>query len=474
MYAFNNQVGQLDLHLPEKIWADFFCGGGGASTGMELASGRAIDIAINHNPKALGMHRLNHPHTFHYNESVWDVDPEVACGGRPVEVAWFSPDCTHHSKARGGKPKSKSIRGLAWVKIRWMLRVRPELVPMENVEEFTSWGPLDSCGQPIKSRAGETFDAFRKIITSGVSESHPGYRECLEFLGIERGTQDAKALARGLGYSNDYRELRACDFGAPTTRKRFVMVSRADGAEIAWPEPTHGPGLLPYRAASECIDWSIPVPSIFDRKKPYVDNTLERIARGLKRHVMDSDDPFILDRDKTSSVVRQFGANTGSGEDKSMMVAAFLVKHFGGNYNGSGVSLRGPLHTITTVDHHALVYGFFIKYYSQGGQWAGLNEPLHTITTRDTFGLVLVQVNGETYELVDIGMRGLRAHELYAAQSFPSNYIHDKWMTPDGVIKDLSHSDQVFMCGNSVPPLLVKEILKANISRTQSSITVAA
>ena len=468
MYAFNNQLGQMNLHLPEKIWADFFCGGGGASTGMELASGRAVDIAVNHNPKALGMHRLNHPHTCHYNESVWDVDPVVACGGHPVEVAWFSPDCTHHSKARGGKPKSKSIRGLAWVKIRWMLRVRPELVPMENVEEFTSWGPLDPDGQPIKERAGETFEAFRKIITTGISESHPGYRECLDFLGLERGTQEAKRLADGLGYSNDYRELRACDYGAPTHRNRLIMVSRSDGSSIQWPAATHGPGLVPHIPASECIDWSIPVPSIFGRKKELVENTMVRIARGLVRQVVNSDKPYVL----SESQMLQCGGIQGT--KRPDLVAAYMVKHYGGNYKGPGVGLREPFHTITTTDHHSVIYAYFVKYYSQGGQWAGLNEPFHTIPTRDRFGLVLVEFDGETYELVDIGMRKVHPHELYRAQSFPENYIHDRWMTPEGQIKPLSQSDQVFMCGNSVPPLLVREVLQANLSRTQRQITVAA
>lgn len=331
MHVFNAQPGQQQLHMPEKLLIDNFAGGGGASLGMEMAFGRPVDAAINHNEKALGMHYVNHPNTDHYIESVWDVDPLEITRGQPVEAAWFSPDCTHHSKARGGKPKKKEIRGLAWVAIRWMLEVRPEIVPIENVEEFRTWGPLDADGHAIKERAGETFDAFCKIITTGIEESHPGYLECLEFLKLEIGSAKAQKLAAGLGYVIDFRELRACDFGAPTTRKRFFMVARCDGYPVVWPEATHGKPdsigvqsgeLHPYKTAADCIDWSVPVNSIFGRKKPLAENTMKRIARGLEKFVLNNPNPFVISQDEVG----------------------FISKH---KFMSAGTSLSDPLHTIT-------------------------------------------------------------------------------------------------------------------------------
>lgn len=453
MIAFNNNSGQLSLHLPKKIRVDNFSGGGGASTGIEMGTGEPVDIAVNHNNKALGMHCMNHPYARHYSESVWDIDPVKACSGREVEIAWFSPDCTHHSKAKGSAPKSKDVRGLAWVAVNWMLRVRPEIVPLENVEEFKKWGPLDSSGNVIDERVGETFEAFVKIITTGINEDHPGYLECLEFLKIDLGAPDAKRLARGLGYITDYKELKACDFGAPTTRNRFFQVSRCDGFPVAWPEPTHGGGLLPYRTAAECIDWSIPVKSIFDRRKPLVENTLVRIARGIKRFVVETDNPFFVETPPP-----------GMSLDNRVKVAAFIAKNYGGNYTGPGLDVRQPLSTITTVDHHSIVYAFFIKYYSKGGQWASLHDPMHTIPTKDRFGLVLIKVDGETYQMVDIATRGMQPKELYKAQGFPEGYIHDKWVDQDGVVRPLSKADQVYMCGNSVSPLVAKAVIQANIN----------
>lgn len=521
MHIHNSNRGQLGLHLPEKLLVDNFAGGGGASLGMEMAFGRPVDIAINHNEKALGMHHINHPDTDHFIESVWNVDPVVICQGRPVEAAWFSPDCTHHSKARGGKPKKKEIRGLAWVAVRWMLEVRPEIVPLENVEEFRTWGPLNDEGQPIKERAGETFDAFCRIITTGIEESHPGYLECLEFLDLEVGSEKAKRLAAGLGYVIDFRELRACDFGAPTTRKRFFMVARCDGYPVAWPEPTHGPAhsdavksslLLPYRTAAECIDWSIPVTSIFDRKKPLAEKTMIRIARGLKKFVFDNPEPFIIPAESVAPFItecangssqrnmpgdeplrtitaqtkggtfavvapiieRQFG--TASGNDinaplgtimsqgaggKSALVTAFLAKHYGGNYNGAGIGMGAPLDTITTTDHHALVSAFLVKYYSEGGQWADMADPMHTIPTKDRLGLVVVR--GDLYRIVDIGMRMLTPAELYKAQGFLPGYIHDQYIDRNGITLPLTKADQVRMCGNSVSPMAAAALLRANI-----------
>lgn len=274
----------------KHLIVDNFAGGGGASTGIEMAIGRSVDIAINHDPDAIAMHKANHPQTKHYCEDVWQVDPVEACDGNPVALAWFSPDCKHFSRAKGGKPVDKNIRGLAWVAIKWAALVRPRVIMIENVPEIQTWGPLGEDGKPIKERAGETFDGFISALTSGISIDHPAYQEMCDALSIDGLSQMAQTLQNGLGYGVQYRTLKFCDYGAPTTRTRFYMIARCDGRPIVWPEPTHAPKdsddvkqgrKLPFHTAAECIDWSIPVQSIFERKKPLAENTLRRIARGI-------------------------------------------------------------------------------------------------------------------------------------------------------------------------------------------------
>ena len=253
----------------KEIIVDNFAGGGGASTGIEMATGYSVDIAINHDPDAIRMHMANHPSTKHYCESVWDVDPIKVCKGYPVGLAWFSPDCKHFSKAKGGKPKDKNIRGLAWVALRWAGKVKPRVIMLENVEEFKTWGPLNRRHRPIKAKQGTTYKKFLSQL-------------------------------KDLGYEIETRELVAADYGAPTTRKRFFLIARCDGKKIVWPEPTHAPRdsikvaageKEPYVSASDIIDWSIPCPSIFERKKPLAENTMRRIARGLQKYVFDNPDP---------------------------------------------------------------------------------------------------------------------------------------------------------------------------------------
>ncbi|EMZ5861535.1 DNA cytosine methyltransferase [Yersinia enterocolitica] len=567
----------------KEIIVDNFAGGGGASTGIEMATGRSVDIAINHDENAIAMHTTNHPDTLHYCESVFDIDPVAATAGRPVGLAWFSPDCRHFSKAKGSKPVKKEIRGLAWIVVRWALAKKPRVVMLENVEEFKTWGPLitaeDGTEHPDPARAGEIFAAFVGMLTTGIDAGHPALLECCEVLGFDINSIDAKRLQSGLGYVIEYRELRASDYGAPTIRKRFFMVMRCDGKPVVWPEPTHGdPKSLdvqsghrePWRTAAECIDWSIPCPSIFERKKPLAENTMKRIARGIQRFVIDNPTPFIVKCNHTSSktsydcfrgqaldeplqtitkthgyaiaapiiarigqtgfggdhmayeagkplttitskaehllvapiITRQFGNSVGhaidepngtvtaGGGGKSQLVSAFLAKHFGGNYTGPGADLDQPAHTVTTVDHHALVtsnlikmrgtntgqkvteplqtvtaggnhFGevraFLLKYYGNEKEGVSLNDPLHTVTTNDRFGLVTVE--GIDYQIVDIGMRMLQPHELYAAQGFPTWYIIDRDYTGTKYAKD----KQVARCGNAVPPPFAEALVRANL-----------
>ncbi|EPN1319043.1 DNA cytosine methyltransferase [Enterobacter hormaechei] len=678
-----------------EIIVDNFAGGGGASTGIEMAIGRSVDIAINHDPNAVAMHTTNHPDTLHYCESVYEVRPKIATAGRPVALAWFSPDCRHFSKAKGAKPVEKAIRGLAWVVLRWGLDVKPRVMKLENVEEFKTWGPL-LAGEmrPDPARAGETFEAFIGMLTTGISADHPALAECCEFLNISLDSEEAARLVKGLGYAVEYRELRACDYGAPTIRKRFFMVMRCDGKPIVWPEPTHGDPkspavqagkLAPWRTAAECIDWSIAAPSIFGRKKPLAENTLKRIARGIQRFVLDNPTPFIVKCNHTSTrsgydcfrgqslneplqtitkkhgyaiavphltkfrtgatgqevtepvptitagtskrpggnghalgmveaaltpflagnggseyqakprplekpahtilkqsracvvapvIARQFGASVGhradepsatitaggggksqlvvptliqmgygerpgqeprvlqldnplgtvtAGGNKFATVSAFLAKHYGGNYAGPGVGLDEPAHSVTTVDHHAVVAAH-LMVNNTGHPGGVVDQPTHTITTGNHHAAVtshlvklrgtcrdgqrtdqpmptitaggthlgevktmlavdgyneqraqqtleflreycgpdstgLVTLDGVVYRIVDIGMRMLQPHELYRAQGFPEWYIIDQDFRGVKYAKD----KQVARCGNAVPPPFAEALVRANL-----------
>ncbi|EBZ7585895.1 DNA cytosine methyltransferase [Salmonella enterica subsp. enterica serovar Hull] len=653
--------------MNNEIIVDNFAGGGGASTGIEMAIGRSVDIAINHDANAVAMHTTNHPDTLHYCESVYEVQPKVATAGRPVALAWFSPDCRHFSKAKGAKPVEKAIRGLAWVVLRWGLDVKPRVMMLENVGEFRTWGPL-LAGEmrPDPDHAGETFEAFIGMLTTGISADHPALAECCEFLNIPLDSDDAARLVNGLGYVVEYRELRACDYGAPTIRKRFFMVMRCDGQPVVWPEPTHGDPkapavqagkLLPWHTAAECIDWTIPAPSIFERKKPLAENTLRRIARGIQRFVIDSEKPyivpFIVKCNHTSSkseydcfrgqglpeplqtitkkhgyavavphltkfrtgatgqnvtapaptitagsstrpggnghalgiietaltpflagnggseyqakprpldkpahtilkqsraclvapvITRQFGASIGhradepgatitaggggksqlttatliqmgygerpgqqprvlqigkplgtvtAGGGKFAITSAFLAKHYGGNYTGPGLSMDEPAHSVTTVDHHAVVASHLVKLRGTCRDGQPTSEPMPTVTAgglhvgevqttlvaeeydeqraqqvlaflrkycgEDCTGLVTV--GGVVYRIIDIGMRMLQPRELYRAQGFPDWYIIEHDFRGVKYAKD----KQVARCGNAVPPQFAEALVRANL-----------
>ncbi|WP_324037908.1 DNA cytosine methyltransferase [Aeromonas caviae] len=561
-----SQVASICRHtfnLFDEIVVDNFAGGGGASTGIEMALGRSPEIAINHDPDAISMHTVNHPETEHYCESVWDIVPRDVVAGRPVGLVWLSPDCKHFSKAKGSTPVSKKIRGLAWVTLRWAATVRPRVIMLENVEEFQTWGPLliDSEGsaRPDPAKKGRTFNSFINAL-------------------------------RRQGYRVEWRELRACDYGTPTIRKRLFLIARRDGAPIVWPKPTHGDPasaevkagkLLPWRTAADIIDWSIPCPSIFltqeeakaqglNVKRPLAEATMRRIAKGVERFVIDAAEPFIVKCNHTSNrtvydafrgqgldeplqtitqklgyaivqpllapfitehanashqrnmpadeplrticaevkgghfalvapvIARQFGNSVGQSvenplgtvmakADKSQLVTAFLAKHYTGVV---GAELTQPLPTVTTVDHNALVTShlvklrgtcqhgqpvtepmptvtagglhigevraFLLKYYGTDSA-IPCSEPLHTVTTRDRFGLVTVR--GEDYQIVDIGMRMLEPHELFAAQGFPADYVIDH----DATGKKFTKTAQVARCGNAVCPPLAAALVRANL-----------
>jgi len=462
---------QYLLPLHDELVVDNFAGGGGASTGIERAIGRPVDVAINHDPEAVAMHAANHPKTRHLCESVWDVNPRELCAGRPVGLAWFSPDCKHFSKAKGGRPVEKKIRGLAWVAVRWAATVQPRVICLENVEEFVTWGPLTQDGRPCPRNRGREFRAF------------------------------VNALQR-LGYVVQWRELRACDYGAPTSRKRLFLVARRDGRPIVWPAPTHGPGLRPYRTAAACIDWTLPCPSIFDRARPLADATLRRVAAGVRRYVIDAAEPFVVRIGHTGHgdagrvrgvheplstitskaehllvaptlVQTGYGERDGqaprvpglckplgtvvAGAGKHALVAAFLAKHYGGVV---GQDLRRPIGTVTSVDHHSLVHAFLVKFYGSGGQWSGCDEPMHTLPTKDRMGLVtgLVTVAGQQYRIADIGLRMLQPRELARAQGFGDDYL----LEAPHLGRPLPKHAQVRMVGNSVCPPLAEALVRAN------------
>ena len=506
-----------------ELIVDNFAGGGGASTGIEMAIGVSVDVAINHDPEAIRMHKANHPSTKHYCENVWAVDPVKACAGHPVALAWFSPDCKHFSKAKGGRPKDKNIRGLAWVALRWAGLVRPRVIMLENVEEFKTWGPLNRNHRPIKSKQGVTFEKF-------VQQLHR------------------------LGYQVDHRELVAADYGAPTMRKRFFLIARCDGGPIVWPEPTHGKadseavksGLLePYVGAYTQLDFSLPCPSIFDTAeeikekygiravRPLAPKTMERIARGLKKFVIDNAEPFIVPigygekkgqlprvhdvKEPLPTIVSsgkhylcaptliQYHSETVSGEvrgqklDEPIMtvdgsnryglVTSFIQKYYGGNYKGNGSDVKEPLHTITTLERNAICAATLIQM-NNNCDGRDITEPIPTITAGDGhFGEVraflikyygqgtgqeikepldtvtardrfgLVTIEGVDYQIVDIGLRMLEPRELYGCQGVPDDYIIDH----DCYGKPISRSEQVHKCGNMVCPPIPAALVRANL-----------
>lgn len=487
------------------VVVDLFCGTGGMSVGIKQALGRSPVAAVNHSPQAIAAHLRNHPETKHFTEDIFAVRPLVAAAGREIDLLALAPDCTHHSRAKGGKPRDNKSRSLAWVTLDWLRDVRPRIVLLENVPEFEAWGPLYPSDhpnpklrdRPIPERRGETFREF-------------------------------VASIRSCGYHVDWRCLVAADFGAPTSRKRLFLVARRDGLPIVWPTPTHGPGRAqPWRTAAECIDWSVPCPSIFTRKRPLAEATQRRIAAGLVRYVLENPSPYIVclthggrlergdeplrtvttanggERAVVAPVLVQTGYGERQGQaprcldveaplgtivaggNKHAVVAAWLAKHYSGEV---GQGATRPLGTITAIDHHSLVaahltpfYGsatsgkpidaphptvttgggrggghsalvaaFLTKYYGEGSTSQGVDEPLHTIVTKARFGLVTVQIAGEEYAVVDIGMRMLTPRELARAQGFPEDYL----LTG-------TKAQQIAGIGNSVCPPIAEAIVRS-------------
>lgn len=424
---------------------DCFAGGGGASTGIELALNRPIDIAINHDPDAILMHKTNHPHTLHLTEDIFEVDLQSYVNGRRVALMWASPDCTSHSKAKGGQPRKRGIRIHPLAVYKHAKEIKPEVIIMENVEEIQQWGPLDADGHPIAARKGEDYQKFISSMES-------------------------------LGYSFECRELVAADYGAPTTRKRWYAVFRMDGRRIIWPEPTHskdGGELKKWKSCGDYIDWTDMGSSIFTRKKPLAEATQARIANGIRKYIIENPAPYLAPDDAAAAFLIQYHGETKSGDSRGQLlsepiktidtsnryglVTAFITKFY---KTGVGQGCDEPIHTITTSPgHFGLVSAFLIKYYGTGcGQ--ELDAPLGTITTKDRFGLVnaVIRVDGEEYAISDIYLRMLKPEELKRMQGFPESYV---------IARDYNGNrypigKQVARIGNSVVPIMAQKLVESN------------
>lgn len=512
-----------------EIVVDNFAGGGGASTGIEIAIGRSVDVAINHDPAAIAMHRANHPTSKHYTEDIWMVDPVEACEGHPVGLAWFSPDCKHFSKAKGGKPVSKHIRGLSWVILRWAMTVRPRVIMMENVEEIQTWGPLmkrkDGKTVPDPARAGETFKGFISMLTTGIALDHPAFHEACDFL--KPDAQQAMKLAMGLGYHVEHRELRACDYGAPTIRKRFFLIARCDGKPIVWPKATHGdPDSLevaagmkkPWKPVADVLDFSLPCPSIFATSeeiyeqygiravRPLADATMRRIARGIQKFVIENPHPFIVSVDGEDRIApnliqyhdEQGGDVRGQEVDDPLMtvdasnryglVSTFISKYYGGDNVAAGVDK--PLPTVTAIDHNAVcaVAVTQFNHYSVGQE---VTKPLNTMTAQTNhFGevcafLVKYYGNGDNAVPCDKPAPTVTAKDRMGLVTVRGQYyqivdIGLRMLTPrelfnaQGFPKDYiidvdadgnpyPKSEQVARCGNAVCPPITTALVRANL-----------
>ena len=470
MLAFNRESARF-AKLDQPLIVDNFAGGGGVSLGIEHAFNRCVDIAINHDPDAIEMHRINHPHTRHAVEDVFDIEIEAICEGRPIGLAWFSPDCTHHSQARGFKPVDKHIRGLAWIACKYAKIKRPWTIVLENVGEFKNWSPtipyikdgklqLTSDGKikyiPDPNKQGFTFKRF-------------------------------VARLRNLGYRVEWKILNAADFGAPTARRRFFLIAKADNQPIYWPQPTHGAPdsievingtLKPYRTAAECINWTLPVKSIFERKKPLVQKTLRRLAIGTNRFVFHNPNPYITTVDgEPVSTKHLVEANN--------LIASFLIGAGGPSNSAKPVAISKPMGTIMPENHRALAVVWLAKFY---GTAIGckIDKPLPTITAgaggghmaevralltqykddieayckaNDIREDLILYINGEPYIIYDIGLRMLTPKELAQAQF---GWDEDGRSLSADYILTGTQGNQTAKIGNSVPPLIVSAIVKAN------------
>lgn len=509
------------ISLLDDIFVDNFAGGGGASTGIELATGCPVNIAINHDASAIMMHKRNHPFTEHYQEDVWSIDPRKVIRGRHVRLAWFSPDCKHFSRAKGAALVNKKIRGLAWVVLRWAALARPDVIMLENVPEFVTWGPVRK-GKPVKSKKGQTYRKWFNQLSD-------------------------------LGYEIKTKELCAADYGAPTIRKRFCLIARCDGQPIVFPKRTHAPSesvevktgqCKPWKSAASIIDFSIPGYSIFESKevikrkhgarvnRPLKPNTLRRITKGLDKFVLNSAEPFIMSNNQnnvphslsdpvptittanrnyliTPSLI-QYHSETSSkevrgqaltepiqtvdGSNRYGLAAMHLTQYFSGE--GHYHSVDEPLATITTMEREGVVAAYLTEYYGSEKDGNSISEPLHTVKSHEHLGLIttklvkyssncdfgywkqirellntyteyqmgedeilLLKIGENWYYISDITLRMLTPRELYDAMSFPHDYIIDT----DNHGNPIHRKDQVARCGNAVCPLLAKALVQANL-----------
>lgn len=480
-----------------EVIIDCFAGGGGASVGIEMALGRKVDIAINHDPDAILMHKTNHPGTLHLTEDIFKVDLQKYVKDRHIALMWASPDCTSHSKAKGGKPREKGLRILPWAVYKHAKAILPDVIIMENVEEIQQWGPLNEAGHPIRERKGEDYQKFI-------------------------------ASMKSLGYKFDSRELVAADYGAATTRKRWYAVFRRDGKEICWPKQTHNKagtdGLKQWEPIWKYLDLEDFGKSIFGRKKPLAENTMNRIARGIEKFVFDNPEPFVVQvnhggdnfrgqsiHDPLPTITQKHGfgvvtpvvapmmiqyhSETSKGEVRGQevtnpiqtidtsnrygLVISYMTKFY---KSGIGQNLKEPIHTITTSPGHfgmvsvytidwkelqkagiseeiaqkcTWVSQFIMEYYGRGtGQ--NLNDPMHTIVTKDRFALITVL--GKEYAILDIFLRMLKPEELKLGQGFPKDYI----IARDYKWRKYPISKQVARIGNSVVPIMAQKLVEAN------------
>ena len=443
--------------LMKNIIIDCFAGGGGVSVGIEMALGRNVDIAINHDPDAILMHKTNHPKTLHLTEDIFEVDLQKYVKGKHVALMWASPDCTSHSKAKGGKPREKGLRILPWAVYKHAKAILPDVIIMENVAEIQQWGPLDKNGYSIPERKGEDYQKFINAMKT-------------------------------LGYVFDSRELVAADYGAPTTRKRWYAIFRRDGKEITWPEQTHSKngenGLKVWEPIWKYLDLQDFGKSIFGRKKPLAQNTMNRIARGLEKFVFNNPEPFIVQvnhgDDNFRGQILHAPLLTITQKHGFGVVTPSLIQYHSETTKNSvrGQRITEPLQTIDTSNRYGLTIPYLTKFYKSGvskeiaqkctwvsqfimeyygcGIGQSLNDPLHTIVTKDR--VALITVLGNEYVILDIFLRMLKPEELKMGQGFPKDYIINR----DYKWNSYPVAKQVARIGNSVVPIMAQKLVEAN------------